>query len=77
MTREPKKRVFLYVSCKHTLSLFTHLSLPIRLGQTHLPEHLRPLLHHQRPLVRVRADVAVVLKDQSNLNNLIQDQLLK
>jgi hypothetical protein len=39
-----------------------HLFLPVRLGQPHLSEHLRPLLHHQSPLIRVGRDVAVMLK---------------
>ena len=43
----------------------THLSVPLCAGQPHLPQHLRPLLHHQRPFVRVGGDIAVVLRNQA------------
>lgn len=39
----------------------SHLSVTLCFGQPHVPEHLRPLFHHQRALVRVGGDVTVVL----------------
>lgn len=43
----------------------TYLSLSVWLRQPHLPQHLRPLLHHEGPFVGVRADVTVMLWKQS------------
>lgn len=42
----------------------TYLSVPFGTGQPHLPQHLGPLLHHQRPLICVRRDVTVVLGEE-------------
>lgn len=47
---------------QHQVSLVTHLFLTIGFRQTHLAKHLRSLLHHQCSLVRVGADIAVMLK---------------
>lgn len=40
----------------------THLPLPLCLGQLHLLQHLRPLLHDQCLLVGERGDVAINLE---------------
>lgn len=47
-----------------------YLFLPVRLRQSHLSQHLRPLLHHQGPFVGVRADVTVVLRGSNDIDEL-------
>lgn len=50
--------------CANFTPFTTYLSLAVWLRQPHLPQHLRPLLHHEGPFVGVRADVTVMLWKQ-------------
>lgn len=48
----------------------THLFFSVWLRESHLSEHLRPLLHHQGPLVGVRTDVTVMLRGDGILTHI-------